>query len=44
MKADLYDKLPQDEKFAAFYKDQFIGIYKKSNESQILARPEFVFN
>ena len=44
MKADIFDQLPQEEIFAAFCKDQLIGIYKKSNENNILARPEFVYN
>jgi H/ACA ribonucleoprotein complex subunit 4 len=40
------DELPNEEKFAAFHKNQFIGIYKKSIELDkgIVARPEFVFN
>ena len=44
MKQDIFDELPQEEKFVAFCKDQFIAIYKKSNENNIIARPEFVYN
>ncbi|MEA3329615.1 MAG: RNA-guided pseudouridylation complex pseudouridine synthase subunit Cbf5 [Nanoarchaeota archaeon] len=31
------------EKFALFHKDKFIGIYKTTNEKEIFARSEFVF-
>ncbi len=34
-------KLPKDEKIAVFDKNKFIGIYKITNEKEILARPEF---
>ncbi len=40
--ADL--KIQNDEFFAAFIKDRFIGIYKKVKEEDILAKAEFVFN
>ena len=33
-----------DEVFAAFIKDKFIGIYKKVNENEIIAKAEFVYN
>lgn len=36
--------LPQSSKFALFHNDKFIGVYKKSDEGDIIARPEFVFN
>lgn len=41
---DIKDKLPEQEKFAIFDKDKLIGIYKKSKEGDIIARPEFVLN
>lgn len=44
MKGDITNNLPQDETFAIFHNNTFIGIYKKSNEKDIIARPEFVFN
>jgi len=37
-------KLDEGEKFAAFQDDDFIGIYKKKKEGNILAVPEFVKN
>lgn len=43
MKSDIL-KTPQEEKFAVFYKEKFIAIMKKSEEEDIIARPEFVFN
>jgi len=36
--------LPKEEKFAVFCQDRFIGIYKKVDEGNIIARAEFVFN
>lgn len=36
--------LPEEKTFAIFSSDVFIGIYKKTNEGDIIARPEFVFN
>jgi len=30
--------------FAAFCKDKFIGVYKKTDEDTIFARSEFVYN
>ena len=44
MREDLLEDLPEQEKFAAFCNEKFIGIYKKANEKDILARAEFVFN
>lgn len=43
MKSDV-SSLPEDEKFAVFSKSTFVGIYSKSPEGDIIARPEFVFN
>jgi H/ACA ribonucleoprotein complex subunit 4 len=37
-------KLGKEEKFAVFSEDKFIGIYKKVDEDEIVARAEFVFN
>jgi H/ACA ribonucleoprotein complex subunit 4 len=36
--------IPKHEKFAAFHKNKLIGVYKKSSEDNILARPEFIYN
>lgn len=44
MKGDIFKKLPNSELFSVFYKDRFIGIYKKSEQGDILAKPEFVLN
>jgi len=33
-----------NENFCLFKEDTFIGVYKKVNEKEIIARPEFVFN
>jgi len=41
-KDDVIGKIPAKEKFIAFSYDKFIGIYKKTNESNKIARPEFV--
>ena len=45
-KADFLKEVPKEkeEKFAAFAKEKFIGVYKKVNEGEIVARAEFVFN
>lgn len=40
---DLTSK-PEDEVFALFQKDKFIGVYKKINEGDIAAKAEFVYN
>lgn len=43
-KVDL-DYTPKEERFAIFNKEKFIGIYRSvSEEGDIIARPEFVFN
>lgn len=34
----------KDEKFALFLKETFIGVYRKTNEGDIIARPEFILN
>lgn len=44
MSQDIKDPLPKEEIFAIFNKSQFIAIMKKSEEKDIIARPEFVFN
>ena len=44
MKSDIKDKLPEEERFCIFNKDVFIGVYKKVDEGDIIARAEFVFN
>jgi H/ACA ribonucleoprotein complex subunit 4 len=43
MKEDI-SGIIQDERFALFLKERFIGIYRKSDEGDIIARPEFIFN
>ncbi len=46
--SDLKDKEDfkkiKEEIFAAFCEDKFIGIYRKINQNDEIARPEFVFN
>lgn len=42
MKSDI--KLGKEEKFAVFSEEKFIGVYRKVNEEEIIARAEFVFN
>ena len=37
-------KLPEKEIFAVFNEHKFIAVMKKSEEGDIIARPEFVFN
>ncbi|MEM0465945.1 MAG: RNA-guided pseudouridylation complex pseudouridine synthase subunit Cbf5 [Candidatus Pacearchaeota archaeon] len=44
MKEDIYGKIPNSNLFSVFFKDKFIGIYKKHEENNILAKPEFVLN
>ena len=44
MKNDIVGGLPQEDIFAIFSKDRFIAIMKKSQEKDIIARPEFVYN
>jgi H/ACA ribonucleoprotein complex subunit 4 len=42
-KADIIN-IPKEENFALFNKETFIGIYRKTEHPQILAKPEFVYN
>ncbi|MCR4284498.1 MAG: RNA-guided pseudouridylation complex pseudouridine synthase subunit Cbf5 [archaeon] len=45
-KKDLLEKSPKIEinhSFALFQEEDFIGVYKKTNEKGIFARPEFVY-
>jgi len=42
MKSDV--ELPKEEIFSLFHQEQFIGVYKKSIEGDIVARPEFIYN
>ena len=42
MKEDI-ERLPEEEIFAAFLKDRFIGVYRKVQEGDILAKAEFVY-
>jgi H/ACA ribonucleoprotein complex subunit 4 len=42
IREEYLENIPEQEKFLAFYKNQFIGVYKKSSEKNIFARPEFV--
>jgi len=44
MKDDILSELPEEDVFAAFYEEKFIAIYRKVDEKDIIARPEFVFN
>ena len=44
MKQDIETKLPSEEIFAVFHKNQFIEIAKTFNEDDIIAKPLFVFN
>ena len=44
MKGDFNDSLPDEERFALFDIDRFIGAYKKVSEGDIIARPEFILN
>jgi H/ACA ribonucleoprotein complex subunit 4 len=41
---DILSEMPKEEIFALFKKTKFIGIYKKIQEGDIIARPEFVYN
>lgn len=44
MKKDIIWNIPDSEIFAVFFGEKFIGIYKKTSEGDIVAKPEFVFN
>jgi H/ACA ribonucleoprotein complex subunit 4 len=43
-KEDIRDKLPDSEIFVLFNNDIFIGVYHKSKEGDIIARPDFILN
>ena len=43
MKEDI-KKLPDEDIFALFTKGKFLGVFKKKEEGDIIARPEFIFN
>jgi H/ACA ribonucleoprotein complex subunit 4 len=43
-KEDLLDPLPEQSTFTLFIDDRFIGIYHKTQEEKIIARPDFVLN
>ena len=44
MKDDVYKKIPNSELISVFNRERFIGIYKTTNEEDIIAKPEFVLN
>lgn len=44
MKKDIIGKIPNSDIISVFYKDRFIEIAKKVDDTEILARPEFVLN
>ena len=44
MKGDIIGKLPDQDIFALFHKERFIAVMKKSDEKDIIARAQFVFN
>jgi H/ACA ribonucleoprotein complex subunit 4 len=45
MKNDLLkEKVPNSELFVVFCKEKFVGVYKRLEEGDIIARPEFVMN
>jgi H/ACA ribonucleoprotein complex subunit 4 len=44
MKEDIYKGVPNSELFSAFNREKFVGIYKKVDEGDIVARAEFVMN
>lgn len=44
MKSDVTSPLPQEETFAAFTGERFIGVYHKVKEGEIIAKAEFVYN
>ena len=37
-------KIKTDDRFAVFYQEQFVGIYRRTTEEIIFGRSEFVFN
>ncbi len=44
MNSDVFGKFVEEEKFAVFCGERFIGIYRKVEEGDIVARADFVFN
>ena len=44
MKNDISTDLPNEKIFSLFYNNKFIAVYKKADEKNIIARPEFVYN
>ncbi|MBR9704387.1 RNA-guided pseudouridylation complex pseudouridine synthase subunit Cbf5 [Candidatus Pacearchaeota archaeon] len=44
MKSDVFKKLPNSELISVFLKEKFIGIYKRVEDGDIIAKPEFVLN
>ena len=44
MKSDLASKLPEGKLFVIFHQNRLVAIMKKSDENDIVARPEFVYN
>ncbi len=44
LKKEKLIELPNQDVFAAFIQQRFIGVYKKTREGEIFARPEFIFN
>ncbi len=44
MAQDITSPLPEEETFALFNNQEFIGVYKKSLEKEIIARPVFIYN
>ncbi|VVB78274.1 putative tRNA pseudouridine synthase B [uncultured archaeon] len=44
MENDVCGKIPNSELFSVFFKERFIGVYKKVEEKDIIAKPEFVMN
>lgn len=43
-KNDLVDKFPKEEKFAIFFKEKFVGIFRKVSDGDIIGKAEFIFN
>jgi len=44
MKKDIIEELPTSERFVVFCGERFIEVVRKSQEGDIIARPEFVMN
>ncbi|MEK6936031.1 MAG: hypothetical protein AABW67_04525, partial [Nanoarchaeota archaeon] len=43
MKDDLKE-IPKENLFSAFLDERFIGVYRKFEEGEVIAKPEFVMN